>query len=449
MTALFGQDKLNIELLDNWFEDSLITNSTLARFSGCWGFVYKGKEYAVIGSTEGTHFFKIENDKLHPAGFVEGKFNSSMVVHREFKTFQNYLYSICDEGNSSLQIIDLSFLPDSVVLAADIQDSRIGRCHNLFIDTTNQLLYACLVTPIVSGTPTSIEPMRVFSLADPLDPQLLYTGPSDIPEVHDCYVRNNIAYLNCGGDGIRIYDFTNPNSPVYLNNLTFYTDQGYNHQGWLSPDGKTYVFADETNGKKVKRCKVNSNFSLQVNGSFGVEYDAGSVPHNIMITETFAYVAYYNEGVQIFDLRDPVPHRVGFYDTYPTDHPFKMNGAWGIYNQYSNGKFIVSDRQYGLFLLRFDSEKFFSNAQAEPFTIYPNPANSGTDLNIRSYQDEISEYYVTVYSADGKLLTENSISQSSLSTLNIPYSNGVYFVRIVYTDYLGQNVFFTKSVIVL
>ena len=27
-------------------------------------------------------------------------------------------------------------------------------------------------------------------------------------------------------------------------------------QGWLSNDGKTYVFADETNGKKIKKCEL-------------------------------------------------------------------------------------------------------------------------------------------------------------------------------------------------
>ncbi|TNF48924.1 MAG: choice-of-anchor B family protein [Bacteroidetes bacterium] len=444
----YAQEKKNMTLLDHWFQDSLVTNSTSVRYSGCWGFDFEGSEYAVIGSTEGTHVFQIKDKKLHPAGFVEGKYNSSMVIHREFKTYKNYLYSICDEGNSSLQIIDLSYLPDSIVLVADIQDSRIGRCHNLFIDTTNDLLFACLVTPIISGTPTSVEPMRVFSLADPLDPQILWTGPDDIPEVHDCYVRDRKAILNCGTNGIRVYDFTNASSPSYINNLTFYTDQGYNHQGWLSPDGDTYVFADETNGKKVKRCSVDDAFNLQVTGSFGTAFNEGSVPHNIMISDTFAYVAYYNEGVRIFDLRDPVPHEVAFYDTYPDENIFKMNGAWGVYSQYSNNQLIVSDRQYGLFLLEFNSNDFSAVTSIAPFTFYPNPSVTGQSVTIRSTNDEISQFYTSIYSADGRLVYEKENDQSTIVHVPTDLSVGSYFVRIFYENYLGNTAMFIGKVII-
>src|SRR5574343_1112667 len=167
--VLFSQSQKNVTFLDNLFEDTLATNSSKVRFSGCWGFERENEEYAIIGSTEGTHFFHISNDELKPVGFIEGKYNSAQVVHREFKTFGNYAYSVCDEGTSSLQIIDLSYLPDSVVKVADLQNNLFGKTHNLFIDTTNALLYACLVTPIIGGIPTSIIPLRVFSLADPLD----------------------------------------------------------------------------------------------------------------------------------------------------------------------------------------------------------------------------------------------------------------------------------------
>jgi hypothetical protein len=182
----FAQESKNISLLDNWSNDTLVTSSSLARYSGCWGFSTNNHEYAIIGSTEGTHFFELTaENKIRNVGFIEGKFNSAQVIHREFKTYQHYAYSVCDEGNSSLQIIDLQYLPDSVVKVADLQDVNFGKTHTLFIDTTNTLLYACLVTPIVNGIQSAKIPMRVFSLADPLNPVLLWEGPDDIPEVHD------------------------------------------------------------------------------------------------------------------------------------------------------------------------------------------------------------------------------------------------------------------------
>jgi choice-of-anchor B domain-containing protein len=442
-----SQEQKNITFLDNWFEDTLVVNTSLVRYSGCWGFTRNGSEYAIIGSTEGTHFFRLSADnKLIPSGFVEGRYNSSMVVHREFKTYGNYAYSICDEGTSSLQIIDLSYLPDSVVKVADIQDANFGKVHNLFIDTANALLYACLVTPIVSGLPQSIIPMRVFSLADPLNPALLWEGPSDIPVVHDCYVRDNVAIFNCAEDGLRVYDFSNPTNPSFLNNLTFYSDQGYNHQGWLSPNGKTYIFADESSGKRIKKCKVASNYSIELNLLFGTNYENNSIPHNIMCTDEFAFVAYYNEGLRIYDIRKK-PKEIACYDTYPVSSVFKMNGAWGVFSNYASGRLIVSDRQYGLFLFHFDQSLFLDQADDE-FSLYPNPAAKGQIVTIRSGNDEIANFTVKMYNGSGDLVKEETITNNSFYKLMAPNIAGLYTIQIEYIDYLGDVIRIPRKLIV-
>lgn len=442
-----AQEQKNVTLLDHWHEDTLVTNTLSVRYSGCWGFVFEGNEYAIIGSTEGNHFFQLTSDnKLKNAGFVEGKYNSSQVVHREFKTYSHYAYAICDEGNSSLQIIDLNYLPDSVVKVADIQDANFGKVHNLFIDTTNALLYACLVTPIVAGNPLAKVPLRVFSLSDPINPVLLWEGPSDIPEVHDCYVRNNMAIMNCGQDGLRVYDFTNPSSPSYINNLTFYQDQGYNHQGWLSPDGKTYVFADETSGKRVKKCSVDQNFNIQVTGLFGAAYNDGSIPHNIMCTNDLAFVAYYNQGLRIFDLKNSLVE-VGAYDTYTSSSQFQMNGAWGVYSEYPSERIVISDRQNGLFLFDFDRSIFEIGAGNE-FSFYPNPVSQAESLTIRSPKDEISSFSVAVYNATGEIVLEKNAENESylkIAPLNVP---GIYAIRILYTNYLEELTSETYKIIV-
>jgi choice-of-anchor B domain-containing protein len=443
---LFGQEIKNIELLDNWFEDSILTSSSLARFNGCWGFVHNKNEYAIIGSTEGTHFFQLtQNDKLKFCGFLEGKFSSGLVVHREFKTYKNYAYSICDEGNSSLQIIDLNYLPDSVVKVADIQNELFGKVHNLFIDTSNALLYACSVTPIVNGIQQGLVPLRVFNIENPLLPILLWEGPNDIPEVHDCFVRDNIAFLNCGQDGIRVYNFSNPVSPIYINNLTFYQDQGYNHQGWLSPSGKTYIFTDETSGKRIKKCNVNNQFDLSITHLFGTNYLENSIPHNLICDDNFAFVAYYNEGLRIYDIRD-VPKEIAAYDTYLSPSNFNMNGAWGVY-PFPSKRIIISDRQGGLFLFHFNSDNF-SIPSPESFLIYPNPIEANQDLNIRSPNDKISNFSVSIFDINGRKLFEKKIENQTFTQLKSTWSSGTYTLKIWYMDYLGQVVTtYTKMVI--
>lgn len=432
-----SQTQKNITFLDRWHQDSLVSNSSQVRYSGCWGFEFDGNEYAAIGSTEGTHFFRLgTEDLLFPCGFIEGRFNSPFVIHREIKTFRNYAYSICDEGSSSLQIIDLSYLPDSVYKVADIQNEDFGKVHNLFIDTANQLLYACLVTPIINGTEQSLIPLRVFSLANPLNPQLLWEGPSDIPEVHDCFVRDNIAILNCGNDGLRVYNFTNPIQPVYLSNLTFYQDQGYNHQGWLSPNGKTYLFADETSGKRIKKCSFSSNGDLVIQELFGHNYSQNSIPHNIMCTDEFAFVAYYNEGLRIYDL-EPQAKEIAFYDTYWQDSPFKMNGAWGVYSNFKSGRIILSDRQNGLFLFHFN-QSLFMNESTEEFSIYPNPVEKQNELIIRSPNDEISNFTLQIMDNFGKLIYKETSSEQSFLSIKANFLSGIYHCEFTYYNYLND-----------
>lgn len=443
---LLGQDRLNIELSDNWDSDTIIHNSTGVKFSDVWGYEQNGREYAMICSTEGVHFFEIENGKLRFADFVEGTFSSTMVINRDVTTFRHYAYTVADHGTSNLQIIDLSYLPDSVSLVASI-DHNFGRVHNLFVDEENELLYACRVTPVVNGNPTYVVPMRVFSLADPLNPQLLYEGPNGITEVHDIWVQNNIAILNCGFDGMRVYNFSNPASPQYIQNLNFYQDQGYNHQGAMTPDGKQYVFGDETNGKMLKLCEIDNEHKLTVKRFFGTNVQGNSIPHNIMCSNEFAFVAYYNEGLRIFDIRNIPVKEIAHYDTYPDESDFKMNGAWGVYSNLPSGRILVSDIQYGLFLFDFDRKLFLNTA--ENVSVYPTVLNSGNEITIQLEQGKAAQFSVKLFDTSGKQLKEQSFIDQTYGRLEVDYSSGIYFVEVSYFDYLNEEIKTRTKIVII
>jgi choice-of-anchor B domain-containing protein len=438
-----AQEIKNVRLLDHWFSDSIMTSSSQVRFSSCWAFVQNGREYGVIGSTEGAHIFELtEQDSLRFVDFVPGRFQSAQVITREYKNYQNFLYATCDEGPSSLQIIDLSYLPDSVHLVADLQDQYFGKSHNVFIDSANALLYLTLVNPIVNGNELGIIPLRVYSLANPILPTLLWEGPNDIPEVHDLYVKNNRAILNCGFDGLRTYDFSNPSSPIYVNNLSFYPQQGYNHQGWLSPDESTYVFADETAGLEIKKCRVLANGQLQVQQFFGTDNTPyPKTPHNIQITNEFAFVAYYNDGLRIFDLRKTPPTEIGVYDTYSDNsitNGFSMWGAWGIHALLPSERILISDRNNGFFLFEFDRSTFIIPSK-EQVQLYPNPSSVGEEVFIRLPNDEVAEFNLNIVDAKGNLVADFEVQQQSFANLPNDVSAGCYFIRVTWLNYLGES----------
>lgn len=446
INASFSQTSLNMELLDHWYQDSLINNSTEVRYSDCYAFVWKGKEYAVAGSTEGTHVFEITaNNTFVPKGFVKGRFSNTAVYHRDYATYQHYLYAVCDEGVSSLQIIDFQFLPDSIHLAAE-DTTLFGRVHNLFIDTLQAKLYSCIHRSTTS-TQTIEAPMKIFSLSNPLQLTELWSGPDDVIEVHDCYVRNGKAILNCGFDGLRVYDFTNTASPDYLDSKTFYQDQGYNHQGWLTPDGKTYIFADETNGKQVKRCSFNGS-TVTINSLFGYNHTNGSVPHNIMANDTFAFIAYYNEGLRVFDLRYTPPLEVAHYDTYPEENAFKMNGNWGIYSNLPSKRILAMDRQYGLFLLQFDQQALAAIPNEDASFVYPNPLGENGLLTVR-LPNPVTAFEWELVNEAGKKVLAGSMQDQNYLQLHPMIASGIYFLRLRYRDYLDDEQQEVLKIIVL
>ena len=140
----------NIELLDQWYIEGLpITNDGESVFNDVWGLEIENDKYAIIGSTNGTHILSIIDNRLEEIDFVAGKYAGNQAIHRDFHDYNGYLYAVCDENASSLQIMDLSYLPDSVHLVYD-SDSLIVRAHNIFIDTANAKLYGCAVQHLLA-----------------------------------------------------------------------------------------------------------------------------------------------------------------------------------------------------------------------------------------------------------------------------------------------------------
>jgi choice-of-anchor B domain-containing protein len=434
----FAQDHKNVFLLDNWNTDTLLALSSGIVYNETWGFVQDGREYGVIGSTEGTHIFELTaENKLNPVAFVRGNYASPLVVHRDFHDYKGYLYAVCDEGNSSLQIIDLQYLPDSVHVV--VNDSiNFGRVHNIFIDSSSALLYACTFTPVVGNPSSSFTSINVFSLADPLNPVKVFDGFEEIAEVHDAYVVNDTAFLNCGFDGLRIYDFSTPQQPQLLGTLSIYQDQGYNHSGWLSPDRKFYYFIDETNGKQIKKIAISNISNPTLVGLFGTNFLEESVAHNIMATDNLLFVSYYNEGLRIFDTRYKPPREVAHYDTYPDDDPYKMHGAWGVYSLLPSGRILVSDRKYGLFLFHFDHEIFTIPPSPNVFTAFPNPAQANEEVIFRFNERNIKQVRFYLVNKLGQQIYSETFDHQDYWTLRLNLAQGTYNYSVYYENHLGD-----------
>ena len=131
----YAQDSLKISMIYHWDDDTLVPAAPFNNtYNEIWGLNIGNREYAVIGSTAGTHIFDITDPlNVDTAVFIPGASQGTKIIHRDFHDYNGYLYMVSDEnqGNgifSTLQIADLSYLPDSAPLVYD-SDALFSRSH--------------------------------------------------------------------------------------------------------------------------------------------------------------------------------------------------------------------------------------------------------------------------------------------------------------------------------
>ena len=345
-----------IALLGRWDDTTIAPNSTWvhSRYSSCIGWVDStGHEYGIIGSQLGTHIIDLASPSSPvQADFVPGR--RIDCLWREYKTYSHYLYMVSDDAvPNSFQIADLSYLPDSVHVIYD-SDSLFARAHTIYVD--GDKLYAGSVTTL-TGTYT----MGVFSLSDPEHPQLLRNLRQDVPWislVHDMFVRNDTVYASCGLQGMYLMKFQQNNTFSLLDSFRT-SPLNYNHSSFLSDDGQTLFFAEEVPaGRPVIVLDVSNPLSVSMISSFYSHQ--GATPHNPYIRDNLLYMAYYQDGLQVYDVSNPLNVTpAGYFDTFPFDTSGYLSpdyqGAWAAYPFLPSGRVLVSDMQSGLFVLDVDS----------------------------------------------------------------------------------------------
>ncbi|MFT4535155.1 MAG: choice-of-anchor B domain-containing protein [Saprospiraceae bacterium] len=433
----FGQ-AVEGTLLGTWNDPDLpASNAHDNVYNEVWGLVVNDHEFAVVGTTLGTHIIDV-TDPNNPTELfvVKGGTTGGAIIHRDFHDHKGYLYSIADEGsNTALQIIDITQLPASIEVVYD--DSEFfTRSHNIFIDAAKDRLYSL----ISNGDAFGFSPMRIFDISDPIDPKVLgaysnFDGYS-ISQVHDAFVRNDTAYLNLGPKGFAIVDFADVDTPNVISVITpaEYPQSGYNHSGWLTDDGDYYYMADETFGSDMKVLDLRNLPDIDIPTLFNAGSDNITIPHNQIVKGDKLYVSYYFDGLQVYDITDPInPVREMYYPTSkfpPTNGLYR--GAWGVY-PLPSGNILVSDMQEGLFVIDGDlptaTEEVESELTKQQFTISPNPCNGvfELDLSVLSAQ----EVSVEITDNSGVLILRKIMSTNT-HALDLSQSlvNGVYNITV-------------------
>ena len=441
-TSVFGQSEENLELLFNWNDTTIVGTSAYDNaYNEVWGLVVNEREFAVIGSTSGTHIFDVTDPvNSEQVQFIPGAATGTQIIHRDYHDRNGFLYAVSDEGNSTLQIIDIKQLPDAAPVIYD-SNELIKTAHNIFIDENLNKLYACNVRSASSGWNASS--LVIFNIDNPINPvQLIsYEVPGTGAGVHDMWVKNDTAFLNNGGDGLFVVDFTDLTSPQIIGSLTDYTDKGYNHSGWPTADMKTYIMADENWGYDMKVLDISDLSDITEKTTFSSEIHPNSIAHNQLIKENYVYVSSYHDGLQVYDISDQEnPIKVASYSTYLMDDHDSYRGAWGVYPFLPSGNILVSDMQYGLYVLAPSQNFSVQSYSAKKITIYPNPAKTHIKLKVFGKESTLN---VKIFDLKGQSVMRKKISHEN-NLINIAsLKQGVYLIKAE-----GNNSLYQQKLIV-
>lgn len=226
--------------------------------------------------------------------------------------------------------------------------SGLEYCHTLWLDddvaNSKTWLYCAS---------TSDGDIHVLDATNPAAPvQVSQVG---IPggQIHDMYVKGNFGIGSFLSDGWAFIDFTDKAAPILQQRYDY--AQSFTHNAWPTDDlHYLYTTDEDTNGHlRIWDISDHAN-AVQVGEYIADPLDTHhAIVHNVHVVGNTAFVSWYEDGVQVLDITDPVhPQLIGFFDTFTQPTQGYYDGDWGVapYPPY----LYLSDLDSGFYALKLN-----------------------------------------------------------------------------------------------
>jgi choice-of-anchor B domain-containing protein len=349
------------------------------RLNDIWGWTdpQTGREYALVGRTDGTAFVDItEPSHAVYVGELPLHAGASPGIWRDIKVYRDHAFIVADgSGPHGMQVFDLSSLRQTTGRPIEFGESAhydgIASAHNIAINEASGFAY---VVGANSGGQTCGGGLHMLDIRDPLHPSFAgcfsdsTTGIGRTGYVHDTQCVNysgpdtrfraHEICFNASETAIGVADVTDKGLPVALATAA-YPGSAYVHQGWLSAD-QTYFFLDDELDELSKNATRTRTLvwdmtrldePVLVTEFFGT---TTSTDHNQYARGQYLFQANYASGLRVLDIAVPaLPREVGYFDTVVEDDLPGFRGAWSNYPYFPSGTIVVSSIGEGLFVLRF------------------------------------------------------------------------------------------------
>ena len=355
-----------------------------AETNDVWGWTdpQSGREYAIVGRTDGTAFIDVTSpNSPRYLGNLPKTVGSRGNAWRDIKVYDDHAFIVADgAGNHGMQVFDLTKLRNvsdaPVTFEQDAHYDGIASAHNIVINEETGFAYAVGSN---GGGETCGGGLHMIDIRTPdqptfngcfSDPQ---TGNSGTGYSHDamCIVYNgpdteHVGKEVCFGsneNSLSIADVSSKDNPMVISSAT-YPSVAYAHQGWITPDHRYFFMNDEgdesasiQSGQPMSGTRTliwdveDLDDPLMVKEHFGSTF---TIDHNLYIKGDLMYQSNYVSGLRILDISDPQnPREVGYLDTVPWSEEVEFDGSWSNYPFFESGTIVVSSGKEGVFFLKY------------------------------------------------------------------------------------------------
>ncbi|MDA1028881.1 MAG: choice-of-anchor B family protein [Bacteroidetes bacterium] len=338
-----------------------------------WSDSQTGKEYAIVGRTDGTSFVDVTNPAapiyLANLPMTPG---ANPAIWRDMKVYKDHAYIVADaSGQHGMQVFDLARLrvldgSNPPTVKADVTYDKIASAHNIVINEDTGFAYSVGSS---SGGETCGGGLHMIDIRQPKNPTFAGcfghegTGRTGTGYSHDaqCVIYSgpdseHVGKEICLGSNetaLSISDVTDKKNPKAIS-MVVYPNVAYAHQGWLSEDQEYFYMndeGDEGSGLVAGTRTLVWDLSDLDEPILAKEYIATTkaTDHNLYIKDNLMYQSNYDAGLRIIDISDRAnPVEVGFLDTTPNGGM----GSWSNYPYFKSGAIGVTSGGEGLFMIR-------------------------------------------------------------------------------------------------
>jgi choice-of-anchor B domain-containing protein len=353
-----------------------------------WGWTdpTTGKEYALMGRTNGTAFVDV-SDPVNPVYLGNLPSHGGSSSWRDIKVYADHAFVVADaiEGHG-MQVFDLARLrgvTSPQTFTEDAHYAKFGPAHNIAINEDTGFAYA-IGSDTCSGGP------HIVDIKNPTSPTeagcvsqdgythdtqcVTYAGP-------DADYTGREICVNSNEDTVTIVDVTDKAAPKQISKTTYSPScevsgalplpgvlDCYTHQGWFTEDQKHFLVDDELDeagllgvifpiplDTKTKTYVLDmSDLDSPVHtGTYTAAVD--SIDHNQYVKGNHSYQANYQSGLRILDITDVASAKLteaAYFDIYPQGDSANFNGAWSVYPYFASGTVIVSGIEQGLVVVK-------------------------------------------------------------------------------------------------